>query len=217
MIEVKCPHCGKQMELTDAELAISQGFVVCPQCLGETSLDGIVDAARLQAIRAGHRERSKTTGKAVSESSFESFNYCPDCGKRLPASGMNFCPYCGVKLNVSAASRPVGAMPAASPVASVGEVEASTPEPQLVADAEVAEQETKSELRFRPYTFTPSLRHRRRIDEPAGPVLKAVGYFIIALLVLLLIFLIYLFIINKPVQESMSLAGTALSNLEIYL
>lgn len=83
-MKFNCPHCGKAVDVSAEVLEARHGVLVCPQCLSEIKVDGY-DAGRHKAVGALTDE----------------MRFCPECGKKLPASGLKFCPYCGTGLNLS--------------------------------------------------------------------------------------------------------------------
>lgn len=93
-----CDKCGKKIEASLEELAVSGGVVVCPQCLNE--------------FEAGVELPPAVPASAAPEARF-----CGECGQRLPASELRFCPYCGVRLlpPVPPVAAPVEATPPVVP------------------------------------------------------------------------------------------------------
>ena len=89
----KCPQCGKVIDMTLEELALSKKVVVCPQCLNEfLAKDVDIPASMLRtniATQSAHKQL-----------------YCHSCGESLPVAGLKFCPYCGTEYGPE--ERPAG-------------------------------------------------------------------------------------------------------------
>ncbi len=83
-MKFNCPHCGKAVDVSAEVLEARHGVLVCPQCLSEIKIDGY-EAGRHEPVGAPTDE----------------MRFCPECGKKLPASGLKFCPYCGTGLDLS--------------------------------------------------------------------------------------------------------------------
>lgn len=84
-MELVCPQCSKQMQVSVEELALHGGAVVCPQCLN------VFDASE-------HVPEGTVAERAVRViEEHLTYTYCPHCGRKIP-QGVNFCPYCGQEL-----------------------------------------------------------------------------------------------------------------------
>lgn len=106
-MEKKCPRCGKVVVVSQEEIAMRDGVVVCPQCLAMFDAEG-----NLCETRTAGRVRSMPAPETSHNDAEQPYSYCPDCGKPLPAN-VNFCPYCGIKLKADKASTEVNNQPAA--------------------------------------------------------------------------------------------------------
>ncbi len=79
-----CPHCQKTISVSQEEIALRGGNVVCPQCLGSYHIHTDLTAEQVLAARGVVHP------------------HCPECDRELPPqSGISFCPYCGASLSPS--------------------------------------------------------------------------------------------------------------------
>lgn len=168
-MEFRCPHCGKVLQLSVAELKASGGVVICPQCVSEfrlsdSDLKAAADAEREQVIA----EPAQPTPAAPIDAAF-----CHHCGKQLPARGLNFCPFCGsplaFKKKEEKASKP------ATP---------SAPAPQPARKPVENEHKTKDD-----YPFIKPMRIMVH-EEPASLRFRLFAYTIIFILIAIFIFLV---------------------------
>lgn len=174
----KCPQCGKVIDMTLEELALSKKVVVCPQCLNEFLAQGVDIPASM--LRTGG-----ATGKSASRQL-----YCHSCGESLPVSGLKFCPYCGVSQNLAATAAATPVEPATADVASstqaMGDDNLTTVEDKTVVEDDAYDMMAHLPL-IRPL---PRLRSRREVM--GGPVTRAICYMIIFILIAIFVFVLYL-------------------------
>ncbi len=174
----KCPQCGKVIDMTLEELALSKKVVVCPQCLNEFLAQGVDIPASM--LRTGG-----ATGKSASRQL-----YCHSCGESLPVSGLKFCPYCGVSQNLAATAAATPVEPATADVVAstqaMGDDNLTTVEDKTVVEDDAYDMMAHLPL-IRPL---PRLRSRREVM--GGPVTRAICYIIIFILIAIFVFVLYL-------------------------
>ena len=173
----ECPQCGKVIEMTLEELALSRKVVVCPQCLNEfLAQDVDIPVSMLRTNIA-----SKSTQKQL---------YCHSCGESLPVAGLKFCPYCGASQNLAAV--------AASEEKKVIAQEAQ-PSTQAMGDNSLKDNEDKAVVEDDAYDIMshlplirplPRLRSKREVM--GSPLTRAICYILIVILLLIFIFILYL-------------------------
>ncbi len=168
-MELRCPHCGKILNLSIEELAASGKMVVCPQCLGEFVAHGVEVAARRAAPKKPDPSPKPAGAQAV---------FCHNCGRQLPVRGLNYCPFCGSSLHFS--------QPKPS------EEDAPTPKkeeeqrPQARPASPAAEKPLATTLQYLPNFMGRELR-----EEPAGPLTKFICSIIILILIAIFIFIVW--------------------------
>ena len=173
----ECPQCGKVIDMTLEELALSRKVVVCPQCLNEFLAHGVdVPASML---------RTTATTKSASRQL-----YCHNCGESLPVAGLKFCPYCGASQNLAAA---------AVESASAAGDNADESKNDALGDSSLGSNEDKAVVEDDAYDMMahlplirplPRLRSRREVM--GGPFLRAVCYLLIVILIGIFLFILYL-------------------------
>ena len=173
----ECPQCGKTIDMTLEELALSRKVVVCPQCLNEFLAQGVdVPASML---------RTTATSKSASRQL-----YCHSCGESLPVAGLKFCPYCGASQNLAAvavvtentedkASKPASTQ-------ALGDNSLTTNEDKTVVEDDAYDMMSHLPL-IRPL---PRLRSKREVM--GGPVLRTVCYILIFILIAIFFLILYL-------------------------
>jgi len=109
-MEQQCPRCGKHITVSEQELAIHAGNVVCPQCLHSFVVPGWQD----KAAPSPHASQETPTA----------YSFCPECGHTLPHAAVKYCPYCGVLLPAEAPQ--VERATAAAPVAAAAVSQSSS-------------------------------------------------------------------------------------------
>lgn len=81
-MQLTCPHCQKTINVSQEEIALRGGKVVCPQCLGSYHIHTDLTAEQVLAARG----RKKPL--------------CPVCSREVPSDAdVSFCPYCGSSLH----------------------------------------------------------------------------------------------------------------------
>ena len=173
----ECPQCGKTIDMTLEELALSRKVVVCPQCLNEFLAQGVdVPASML---------RTTATSQSASRQL-----YCHSCGESLPVAGLKFCPYCGASQNLAAvavetektedkASKPASTQ-------ALGDNSLTTNEDKTVVEDDAYDMMSRLPL-IRPL---PRLRSKKEVM--GGPVLRTVCYILIVILIDILFLILYL-------------------------
>ena len=177
----ECPQCGKVIDMTLEELALSRKVVVCPQCLNEFLAQGVdIPASMLRTNIA-----TKSAQKQL---------YCHSCGESLPVAGLKFCPYCGTSQNLAAT--------AAVAVQNVATSE-TQPSTQAMGDHNLKSNEDKTVVEDDAYDMMshlplirplPRLRSKREVM--GSPLTRAICYIIIIILLAIFFFILYLFSIN---------------------
>lgn len=173
----ECPQCGKIIDMTLEELALSKKVVVCPQCLNEfLAQDVDIPASMLRTNVA-----TKSAQKQL---------YCHCCGESLPVAGLKFCPYCGASQNLAAPAA------VASDDSSSQE---SSPSTHAMGDSSLQSNEDKTVVEddaydmmehlpfIRPMPHLPSKR-----EVMGSPLMRVVCYIVIFLLIALFLFILYL-------------------------
>lgn len=175
----KCPQCGKVIDMTLEELALSKKVVVCPQCLNEfLAKDVDIPASMLRtniATQSAHKQL-----------------YCHSCGESLPVAGLKFCPYCGASQNLAAAS-------AATPVSDVSPVSESQQSTQAMGDSSIQSNEDKAVVEDDAYDMMsrlPFIRPMPRLaskrEVMGSPLTRTICYIIIFVLIAIFLFVIFL-------------------------
>ena len=173
----ECPQCGKVIDMTLEELALSRKVVVCPQCLNEFLAHGVDVPASMF--------RTTATAKSASKQL-----YCHSCGESLPVAGLRFCPYCGASQNLAAAA--VENTSATSDKAdeskndALGDSSLNSNEDKAVIEDDAYDMMAHLPL-IRPL---PRLRSRREVM--GSPLMRAVCYFMILILIAIFLFILYL-------------------------
>ena len=173
----ECPQCGKVIDMTLEELALSKKVVVCPQCLNEFLAQGVdIPASMLRADVATTRASRQL--------------YCHSCGESLPIAGLKFCPYCGASQNLAApaastADKPVAATAEASTQA-LGDKALKTNEDRAVVEDDAYDMMSRLPL-IRPL---PRLRSKREVM--GSPLTRAICYILIFILIGIFLFILYL-------------------------
>ena len=176
-MELRCPHCGKILNMSLKELAASGKMVVCPQCLGEFVAQNVdvtsIEAARKPMPVASVTSPSASTGQAL---------FCHNCGNQLPARGLNYCPFCGSSLHLEqpATRNPQPAI-----------LEKNTPAVQeadpIASNALPAVQKPLAKT----IQYMPELVSRDLKEEPASALTKFICSIIILVLLAIFIFIVY--------------------------
>lgn len=173
----ECPQCGKVIDMTLEELALSKKVVVCPQCLNEFLAQGVdIPASMLRTNVA-----TKGSQRQL---------YCHSCGESLPVAGLKFCPYCGASQNLAAPAatavdKPVAAAAEASTQA-LGDKALKTNEDRAVVEDDAYDMMSRLPL-IRPL---PRLRSKREVM--GSPLTRAICYIIIIILIGIFLFILYL-------------------------
>ncbi len=151
----KCPQCGKQLDISQNELARNGCRVVCPQCLADFEPEGI-DRRAIEALVDKKAEPEPTC--------------CGHCGHTLPAVGLRYCPWCGKSLDTTIDAEPAAPAPQAGTHVTIAEPQ----QPQ--------QPEPVQEPATRPPLFMP-FRPCDVAEPPASSKFRAVCYVVIALLI----------------------------------
>ena len=174
----ECPQCGKIIDMTLEELALSKKVVVCPQCLNEfLAQDVDIPASMLRtnvATKSAHKQL-----------------YCHSCGESLPMAGLKFCPYCGASQNLAAP-----AVVANGDTAVATESQSST---QAMGDSNLQSNEDKTVVEDDAYDMMehlPFIRPLPRIPSKrevmGSPLARVVCYIIIFILIAIFLFVLIL-------------------------
>lgn len=185
MIHIICPYCRKVITMSKDELASTGAHVVCPQCLHDFIPEGVELPEKVPADVDSQRPHVL---------------YCHDCGRELPAPDLRFCPYCGTSLLVVAPSplEEPAAQPAERTVAAVYDSPASVSSP----DESPSPQEPATiSFRLKGIPLISTFRRpATRAEVMGSPLLRAVCYFVILLLLALFVWLIWLIVQDASVQ-----------------
>lgn len=173
----ECPQCGKVIDMTLEELALSKKVVVCPQCLNEFLAQGVDIPASMLRTNVATTRASRQL-------------YCHSCGESLPIAGLKFCPYCGASQNLAApaastADKPVAATAEASTQA-LGDKALKTNEDRAVVEDDAYDMMSRLPL-IRPL---PRLRSKREVM--GSPLTRAICYILIFILIGIFLFILYL-------------------------
>ncbi len=169
-MELKCPHCGKIVNMSPEELVSGNEVVICPQCLGDFFPTGV----NLSGIAGREQEQKSGEDKKL---------FCHHCGKSLPVFELNFCPFCGKSLQFD-----VDKHAKASPTA-LGNRSNVTHE----ASEKKVEQEERviDELNIERLKYMPKFISGDFASEPASLTVRIICYIVIALLIALFVLIIY--------------------------
>jgi len=173
----ECPQCGKVIDMTLEELALSKKVVVCPQCLNEFLAQGVDIPASMLRTNVATTRASRQL-------------YCHSCGESLPVAGLKFCPYCGASQNLakpaaSTVDKPVATTAEASTQA-IGDSSLTSNEDQVVVEDDARDIMSRLPL-IRPL---PRLRSKREVM--GSPLTRAICYIIIVILIGVFLFILYL-------------------------
>ena len=173
----ECPQCGKVIDMTLEELALSKKVVVCPQCLNEFLAQGVDIPASMLRTNVATTRASRQL-------------YCHSCGESLPIAGLKFCPYCGASQNLAApaastADKPMAATAEASTQA-LGDKALKTNEDRAVVEDDAYDMMSRLPL-IRPL---PRLRSKREVM--GSPLTRAICYILIFILIGIFLFILYL-------------------------
>lgn len=198
-MELVCPQCSKQLQVSAEEVALHGGAVVCPQCLTVFDASEHVPAGTVAERPVRVIEEHLTYG------------FCPHCGRKIP-QGVNYCPYCGQELASVGSDFDSGATEA--PQSQPAETEAdSTPEAEAKPTGDKHSRSSShsskssssrshrssrhgSSSRKEWQPVMPSYRYAKMRDgwhsgrEKAGPLFTIVAWLVIAALLVLLAFII---------------------------
>lgn len=173
----ECPQCGKVIDMTLEELALSKKVVVCPQCLNEFLAQGVDIPASMLRTNVATTRASRQL-------------YCHSCGESLPVAGLKFCPYCGASQNLakpaaSTVDKPV-ATTAETSTQAIGDSSLKSNEDQVVVEDDAHDIMSRLPL-IRPL---PRLRSKREVM--GSPLTRAICYIIIVILIGVFLFILYL-------------------------
>lgn len=173
----ECPQCGKIIDMTLEELALSKKVVVCPQCLNEFLAQNVDIPASMLRTNVATRSAQKQL-------------YCHCCGESLPVAGLKFCPYCGASQNLAA---PAVTTPSAT---ASQESEHST---QAMGEGNLQSNEDKAVVEDDAYDMMehlPFIRPLPRLPSKrevmGSPMTRIVCYIIIFILIAIFIFVLFL-------------------------
>ena len=195
------------MRVSDEEVALHGGSVVCPQCLAVYTV-GDVDVSPDAVIA------SRTASAAEPKISY---GYCYSCGKKIP-TGINFCPFCGKSLSqeaIAAMQQQQGhqPLPQQQPAPSPAPAAATVAQPATeVADTTPDDaQKASSEIDWKPflptYHFSVADRQAQREKQRASRTFVFVSLVIIIAQLALLAY-----IIHKAMRYLPPLFDTTLTN-----
>ncbi|MBR5638547.1 MAG: hypothetical protein IKW83_02170 [Muribaculaceae bacterium] len=174
----ECPQCGKIIDMTLEELALSKKVVVCPQCLNEFLAQDVDIPASMLRTNVATQSAQKQL-------------YCHCCGESLPVAGLKFCPYCGASQNLAA--------PAAVADDDTNVAPESQPSTQAMGDSNLKSNDDKAVVEDDAYDIMSRLPFIRPIprlpskrDVMGSPLTRIVCYIVIFLLIALFLFVLYL-------------------------
>lgn len=174
----ECPQCGKIIDMTLEELALSKKVVVCPQCLNEFLAQDVDIPASMLRTNVATQSAQKQL-------------YCHCCGESLPVAGLKFCPYCGASQNLAA--------PAAVADDDTNVAPESQPSTQAMGDSNLQNNEDKTVVEDDAYDMMehlPFIRPLPRLPSKrevmGSPVTRAVCYVIIFILIAIFLFVLFL-------------------------
>ncbi len=195
-MELVCPQCSKQLQVSAEEVALHGGAVVCPQCLTVFDASEHVPAGTVAERPVRVIEEHLTYG------------YCPHCGRKIP-QGVNYCPYCGQELasvgtDDLAAAEATESQPAEAGSAPEAETKHSGGEHSKSSSHGSGSSHSKSHhsskgrhsstREWQP--VMPSYRYAKMRDgwhsgrEKAGPLFTVVAWLVIGALLALLAFIV---------------------------
>ncbi len=173
----ECPQCGKIIDMTLEELALSKKVVVCPQCLNEFLAQDVDIPASMLRTNVATQSAQKQL-------------YCHSCGESLPVAGLKFCPYCGASQNFVAPAAASTAATASQP---------SQPSTQALGDTNLQSNEDKTVVEDDAYDMMehlPFIRPLPRLPSKrevmGSPLTRIVCYIIIIILIAIFFFVLYL-------------------------
>lgn len=181
-MEKKCPRCGKIVVVSQEEIAMRDGVVVCPQCLAMFDTDGSLHVSSDTGL-----SRASQPLTADSATQQAHYCYCPDCGKPLPAD-VNFCPYCGISLKNLTKTTPSPAVAVAQPIVQAEPVVAQPVAMGAAIETGVPVTEAPSWVPVYP---TYHYRKHKWGHGPASLRTRIAAYIIIAALLILFVFIVY--------------------------
>ena len=188
-MELKCPQCGKRIDVSQEELVIHDSQIVCPQCL---AVCRYIDGALVVHDDSDAPYRHTAS---VDTSKRDSAKFCHSCGKQLP-SGISFCPYCGAELRVPFDKpKPVDKKvePAPAPVKEEPKKPAATPaaEEPKPARRQPVHNPFEDKLRTMPRHYNESMRPQLHQNGTLpSRTFKLVAYAVIVVLLILLVCII---------------------------
>ena len=94
-----CPKCGRNNDVSAAELQKQRGVVVCPKCL--TTFRVKVTVTADDNPPPVPKRRTKSLGSAPAQKPTAKVRYCNQCGTPIPAGGIA-CPQCGHRVGSAA-------------------------------------------------------------------------------------------------------------------
>ena len=173
----ECPQCGKIIDMTLEELALSKKVVVCPQCLNEFLAQNVDIPASMLRTNVATRSAQKQL-------------YCHCCGESLPVAGLKFCPYCGASQNLAA---PAAATPSATVSQESDQSTQAMGEGNLQSneDKAVVEDDAYDMMEHLPF-IRPLPRLPSKREVMGSPMTRIVCYIIIFILIAIFIFVLFL-------------------------
>jgi len=169
----KCPQCGKVIDMTLEELALSKKVVVCPQCLNEFLAQGVDIPASMLRTHITSTSESRQL-------------YCHNCGESLPVAGLKFCPYCGMSQNLEEKVVKKENTESNAITEALGDKNLQSNEDKTVVEDDAYDMMAHLPL-IRPL---PRLRSKREVM--GGPLTRIVCYLIIFILIAIFLFILYL-------------------------
>lgn len=169
-MELKCLHCGKEVNVSLEEIAMNGKVIVCPQCLGEI----VAHDVDISGVSLPSKKSNLSTAS--------SSGCCKKCGRPLPSTGLNFCPFCGVSLTLKKTTRGQ-------------EMRQESRQPQENAAGE-REESTSQEASIKElpyvqaYRYMPQLSSKKMEDKPAS-----LRFHVFAILVIVVLIAIFVFIV----------------------
>ena len=168
-MELRCPHCGKVLNVSIEEIAMNDRAVICPQCLGEF----IAHDVDISGVVLPEKKKKAAAVPAASA-------FCHQCGRQLPSEDLNFCPFCGASLKLDAPVK-----------AASGQGSARSPE-EVTEDAAATAATIIKEMPYmQGYRYIPQFGSKELQPKPASLRFHLFAIFIIIVLLAIFVFIVW--------------------------